>query len=47
MNDFDLTLDNLGELFPDNFSEEQIARAKTNILKELPYRSLDFTKETI
>ena len=31
----DMTLKNLGDLFPEDFSEEQIARAKTIFLKEL------------
>jgi malate dehydrogenase (oxaloacetate-decarboxylating) len=32
---FDLSLSNLDELFPENFSQEQIAKAKTVFLKEL------------
>ncbi|MCD4702026.1 MAG: NADP-dependent malic enzyme [Candidatus Aegiribacteria sp.] len=44
MNNFDLTLNNLGDLFPDDFSEEQIARAKTVFLKELAYRMHRFYK---
>jgi malate dehydrogenase (oxaloacetate-decarboxylating) len=32
---FDLSLSNLDELFPGNFSQEQIAKAKTIFLKEL------------
>ena len=33
----DLTLSNLNELFPDDFSQEQLAKAKTVFLKELAY----------
>ncbi len=44
MNKFDLTLNNLGDLFPDHFSEEQIARAKTIFLKEMAYRMHRFYK---
>ncbi|MFO8183244.1 MAG: NADP-dependent malic enzyme [Candidatus Aegiribacteria sp.] len=42
MKDFDLTLTNLGELFPEDFSEEQIAKAKTVFLKELAFRMHKF-----
>lgn len=35
MSKFDLSLSNLDEFFPDNFSQEQIAKAKTVFLKEL------------
>jgi malate dehydrogenase (oxaloacetate-decarboxylating) len=42
MKEFDLTLNNLGDLFPDDFSEEQIAKAKTVFLKELAYRMHKF-----
>lgn len=42
MKDFDLKLTNLGELFPDDFSEEQIAKAKTIFLKELAFRMHKF-----
>jgi len=44
MSKFDLTLNNLGELFPDDFSEEQVAKAKTLFLKELAYRMHKFYK---
>ena len=44
MSNFDLTLNNLGDLFPDNFSEEQIAKAKTIFLKEMAYRMHIFYK---
>ena len=37
-----LTLDNLNEAFPKNFSEEQIARAKTLFLKQLALVSHKF-----
>jgi malate dehydrogenase (oxaloacetate-decarboxylating) len=33
----DLSLSNLNELFPDNFTQEQLAKAKTVFLKELAY----------
>ncbi|MBN2399616.1 MAG: NADP-dependent malic enzyme [Candidatus Aminicenantes bacterium] len=33
----DLSLSNLNELFPDDFSQEQLAKAKTVFLKELAY----------
>jgi malate dehydrogenase (oxaloacetate-decarboxylating) len=42
MKDFDLTLKNLGDLFPEDFSEEQIAKAKTVFLKELALRMHGF-----
>lgn len=35
MSKFDLSLSNLNELFPANFSQEQLAKAKTVFLKEL------------
>jgi len=35
MSQIDLSLQNLDSLFPDNFSQEQIAKAKTIFLKEL------------
>ncbi len=38
----DLKLANLNELFPDNFSQEQLAKAKTVFLKELAYSSHKF-----
>jgi malate dehydrogenase (oxaloacetate-decarboxylating) len=38
----DLTLSNLNELFPDNFTPEQLAKAKTVFLKELAYSSHKF-----
>jgi malate dehydrogenase (oxaloacetate-decarboxylating) len=37
MADFDLTLKNLNDLFPSGFSQEQIAKGKTLLLKELAY----------
>ncbi len=40
----DMTLKNLGDLFPEDFSEEQIARAKTIFLKELSYSMHKFYK---
>ena len=42
MSKIDLTLSNLDELFPDNFSQEQIAKAKTTFLKELSYSTHKF-----
>ncbi len=45
MKNFDLTLNNLGDLFPDDFSEEQVARAKTIVLKELADRMHRFYRE--
>ena len=42
MKNFDLTLNDLGALFPDDFSEEQIAKAKTVFLKELAFRMHKF-----
>lgn len=42
MKDYDLKLTNLGELFPSDFSEEQIAKAKTVFLKELAHRMHKF-----
>ena len=38
----DLSLANLNELFPDNFTQEQVAKAKTVFLKELAYSSHKF-----
>jgi malate dehydrogenase (oxaloacetate-decarboxylating) len=38
----DLKLSNLNELFPDNFTQEQQAKAKTVFLKELAYLSHKF-----
>lgn len=38
----DLKLASLNELFPDNFSQEQVAKAKTVFLKELAYSSHKF-----
>ena len=38
----DLKLSNLNELFPDHFSQEQLAKAKTLFLKELAYTSHKF-----
>jgi malate dehydrogenase (oxaloacetate-decarboxylating) len=35
MKDVNLTLDNLNEIFPDDFTQEQIAKAKTIFLKRL------------
>jgi len=35
MANFDLSLNNLDELFPKDFSQEQVAKAKTIFLKEL------------
>ena len=35
MKKFDLSLSDLNAIFPDNFSEEQMAKAKTMFLKEL------------
>ncbi|HAD81407.1 MAG: malate dehydrogenase [Candidatus Edwardsbacteria bacterium RIFOXYD12_FULL_50_11] len=37
MANFDLTLKNLEELFPDGFTQEQLAKGKTILLKELAY----------
>lgn len=37
MADFDLTLKNLEELFPESFTQEQLAKGKTVLLKELAY----------
>ncbi|MCB2197056.1 MAG: NADP-dependent malic enzyme [Bacteroidetes bacterium] len=42
MSKIDLSLKNLDELFPDNFSQEQIAKAKTVFLKELALLSHKF-----
>lgn len=42
--EFDMTLNNLGDLFPEDFSEEQIAKAKTIFLKELAYKTHKFYK---
>ncbi len=38
----DLSLSNLEEIFPDNFTEEQLAKAKTVFLKELAYLTHKF-----
>jgi malate dehydrogenase (oxaloacetate-decarboxylating) len=38
----DLTLDDLDSLFPDDFSQEQLAKAKTAFLKELSYSTHKF-----
>lgn len=37
MANFDLTLKNLEELFPEGFTQEQLAKGKTVLLKELAY----------
>ncbi len=42
MKDFDLSLENLGSIFPDHFTEEQRAKGKTVFLKELAYRMHKF-----
>jgi len=42
MSKIDLSLSNLNELFPDNFSQEQIAKAKTLFLKELALLAHEF-----
>jgi malate dehydrogenase (oxaloacetate-decarboxylating) len=42
MSKIDLSLKNLDELFPSNFSQEQIAKAKTIFLKELALSSHEF-----
>ncbi len=42
MKEFDLKLTNLGDLFPEDFSEEQIAKAKTIFLKELAFKMHKF-----
>jgi malate dehydrogenase (oxaloacetate-decarboxylating) len=39
MGKIDLSLSNLDELFPENFSQEQLAKAKTTFLKELSLSS--------
>lgn len=39
MSKLELSLDNLDQLFPDNFSQEQVAKAKTLFLKELSLRA--------
>ncbi|MCD4847128.1 MAG: NADP-dependent malic enzyme [Candidatus Aegiribacteria sp.] len=44
MKEFDLTLKDLGDLFPEDFSQEQIAKAKTVFLKELAYSAHKFYK---
>lgn len=38
----DLTLDDLNSLFPDDFTQEQLAKAKTVFLKELSYTTHKF-----
>ncbi len=42
MSKIDLSLSNLNELFPDDFSQEQIAKAKTVFLKELSLQAHKF-----
>ena len=42
MSKIDLSLDNLDVLFPENFSQEQIAKGKTLFLKELAYSTHKF-----
>lgn len=42
MSKIDLSLKNLDEIFPDNFSQEQVAKAKTVFLKELALLSHKF-----
>lgn len=42
MSKIDLSISNLDQLFPENFSQEQIAKAKTAFLKELAYLSHKF-----
>jgi malate dehydrogenase (oxaloacetate-decarboxylating) len=42
MKDFDLKLTDLGDLFPEDFTEEQVAKAKTVFLKELAFRMHKF-----
>ncbi len=42
MSKINLSLSNLDELFPDDFTEEQIAKAKTTFLKELSYSTHKF-----
>lgn len=42
MEKLDLTLDNLDDLFPKNFSQEQLAKAKTLFLKELAEKAHSF-----
>ncbi|MDA3780627.1 MAG: NADP-dependent malic enzyme [Bacteroidales bacterium] len=42
MGKIDLSLSNLDELFPENFSQEQLAKAKTTFLKELSLSSHRF-----
>lgn len=42
MSKIDLSLSNLDELFPENFSQEQIAKAKTVFLKELSRTTHNF-----
>ena len=42
MSKIDLSLSNLDELFPDDFTDEQIAKAKTTFLKELSYSTHKF-----
>ncbi len=41
---FDLSLNDLGSLFPDDFTEEQIAKGKTIFLKQLASRTHKFYK---
>ncbi len=42
MSKIDLSLSNLDKLFPSNFSQEQIAKAKTTFLKEVSYSTHKF-----
>ena len=42
MSDIDIKLENLDALFPSNFSQEQIAKAKTAFLKALAYNTHKF-----
>jgi malate dehydrogenase (oxaloacetate-decarboxylating) len=42
MKNLDLSLSDLNSIFPDNFSEEQLAKAKTVFLKELAYLTHKF-----
>jgi malate dehydrogenase (oxaloacetate-decarboxylating) len=42
MKKIDISLTNLNDLFPDNFSQEQLAKAKTAFLKEMSYHAHKF-----
>jgi len=42
MNSIDITLKDLNSLFPENFSQEQLAKAKTMFLKRLSYSAHKF-----